>query len=164
LKSTIKRFSYAMVLAGLISGPVAAQQTATNCFIAAGPHNPFDIPFFSISYPEPEIAILHLNGKNIFTYLKKRVDLNPGHIELDEKIVSIAKYPIPCPYNKNSGEFPPRIRCHFSDRYSMSLHSYKYEGQLVTVSDFVITEPQYGGGFSGGPRLYCKNNSEGDEQ
>ena len=158
MKAKTKLLPYAAVLASLFSGTIAAAETGMTCFTAAGTQNPFDVAFFSITYPEPEIAVLQLNGGNIFSYMKKQSDLNPGTIELDNNIVSIAKYLIPCRYNINSAEFPPRIRCLFSDRYSVSLHSYEYEGQHVTVSDFVINEPQYGEAFSWGPRLYCKDN------
>ena len=158
MKATEKLFPYATMLASLILGTVAAAQTRTTCFTAVGTENPFDVPLLSITYPEPEIAVLHLNGKNIYSYMKKRADLNPGTIELDKKIDSIAKYPIPCRYDGKSQEFPPRIQCQFSDRYSISLFSYTYDGQLVTVSDLVVSEPQYDGAFSWGPRLFCKES------
>ncbi len=57
-------FSYTLALASLYFAPVAAGQTAMTCFTSTGPDNPFDAPFFTITYPEPQIALLHLNGAN----------------------------------------------------------------------------------------------------
>ncbi len=141
-----------------LASPSVSAATRITCFTAASTQNPFDVPFFSITQPEQGLAVLNLNGGNILAYMKKRADLNPGTIELDEKIVSISKYPIPCRHNGDNREAVPRFTCHFSDRYSVSLSSYEYEGRMVTVSDFTITEPQYGEAFSWGPRLYCKDD------
>jgi hypothetical protein len=154
-------FIYVLGLATLI-GALGARAVsgadekagAATCFSTAGTEN---VPFFSVTYPEPEMAVLHLNGENIFAYMKKEAELNPGTVEADHKIISISKYPIPCGFSKGPAENPPRIHCHFSDRYSVSFHSYIHENKLISVADLVISEPQYGGAFTWGPRLYCKN-------
>lgn len=126
-------------------------ETVTTCYQSRyenGVFVAFDIPFFQISYPEKGLALLHLNGPNIYKYQVGNEEVNPGEVA-DRRILAIAKNPIPCPV---SGSVPgaPNISCNFSDRYEVSV--YKRDDQIY--SWFFIGNS----GYSYGPSLRCWND------